>query len=86
MLIVILCDIAVDDLERNDGSADKPYFMNKELLKILGKRNEKYKEVEEKVQPADKKPKKNRTEATGVWLTDVETVKYFSEMLLRFAA
>lgn len=27
------------DLENNDGSAEKPYFMNKGLMKILGKKN-----------------------------------------------
>ena len=57
----------MEDLERNDGSVDKPYFMNKELLKILGKRNEKYTEIEEKVKPAGKKGKKrNNAETTGV--------------------
>jgi len=54
---------AVDDLERNDGSVDKPYFMNKELLQILGKRNEKYKEIEDKVKPSKKA---KNTETTGV--------------------
>jgi len=29
----------VEDLERNDGSAEKPYYMNKELKSILGKKN-----------------------------------------------
>lgn len=29
----------LEDVERNDGSADKPYFMSKNLLKILGKKN-----------------------------------------------
>ncbi|XP_041368219.1 choline transporter-like protein 2 isoform X3 [Gigantopelta aegis] len=28
-----------EDLEKNDGSADKPYFMNKDLMKVLGKKN-----------------------------------------------
>ena len=27
------------DLERNYGSAEKPYYMNKELKSILGKKN-----------------------------------------------
>lgn len=30
---------AVEDLERNDGSAARPYFMSKALLQILGKKN-----------------------------------------------
>ncbi|XP_072584291.1 choline transporter-like protein 4 isoform X2 [Vulpes vulpes] len=30
----------LEDLERNDGSADRPYYMSKTLLKILSKRNE----------------------------------------------
>lgn len=31
--------IAVEDLEKHDGSAAKPYYMNKELMNILGKKN-----------------------------------------------
>ena len=50
----------MEDLERNNGSLEKPYFMNKELLKIVGKRNENYVEIEGKVQPAKKKSKKRR--------------------------
>lgn len=29
----------LEDIERNDGSAEKPYYMSKQLMKILGKRN-----------------------------------------------
>lgn len=29
----------VEDLERNDGSLQKPYFMSKNLMKILNKSN-----------------------------------------------
>ena len=29
----------LEDIERNDGSTEKPYFMSKHLMKILGKRN-----------------------------------------------
>ena len=29
----------LEDLERNDGSAQKPYFMSKSLMKIMGKKN-----------------------------------------------
>jgi choline transporter-like protein 2/4/5 len=29
----------VEDSERNDGTPEKPYFMSKELLSILGKEN-----------------------------------------------
>jgi len=29
----------VEDLERNDGSEEKPYYMPKGLLKLLGKKN-----------------------------------------------
>ncbi|XP_041974364.1 choline transporter-like 2 isoform X2 [Aricia agestis] len=31
----------LEDCERNDGSPEKPYFMSKNLMKILGKRNSK---------------------------------------------
>ncbi|XP_045860243.1 choline transporter-like protein 4 isoform X1 [Meles meles] len=40
----------LEDLERNDGSPDRPYYMPKSLLKILGKKNEAF--------PGDKKKKK----------------------------
>lgn len=30
---------AVEDCERHDGSEEKPYYMSKELMKILGKHN-----------------------------------------------
>ncbi|XP_045353709.1 choline transporter-like protein 4 isoform X2 [Leopardus geoffroyi] len=40
----------LEDLERNDGSLDRPYYMPTALLKILGKKNE--------VLPGDKKRKK----------------------------
>ncbi|ELU15407.1 hypothetical protein CAPTEDRAFT_224558 [Capitella teleta] len=35
----VIADEAMEDLERNDGSPDKPYYMNKELMEILGKKN-----------------------------------------------
>ncbi|XP_059255876.1 choline transporter-like protein 4 [Mustela nigripes] len=41
----------LEDLERNDGSPDRPYYMPTSLLKILGKKNEAF--------PGDKK-KKNK--------------------------
>ena len=31
--------ISVEDLEMNDGSTEKPYFMSKGMMKILGKKN-----------------------------------------------
>uniref|UniRef100_A0A8C5L126 Choline transporter-like protein n=1 Tax=Jaculus jaculus TaxID=51337 RepID=A0A8C5L126_JACJA len=40
----------LEDLERNDGSLERPYYMSKALLKILGKRNE--------APPGNKKRKK----------------------------
>jgi len=63
-MVTILCRFAVDDLERNDGEG-KPYYMNKELLKILGKRNERYSEIEGRVQSAGKKSKKKTEPTTG---------------------
>ncbi|XP_061052021.1 choline transporter-like protein 4 [Eubalaena glacialis] len=39
----------LEDLERNDGSVDRPYYMSKALLKILGKKNE--------MPPGDKRKK-----------------------------
>lgn len=29
----------LEDIERNDGTSEKPYYMSKDLMKILGKRN-----------------------------------------------
>ncbi|XP_032254355.1 choline transporter-like protein 4 [Phoca vitulina] len=40
----------LEDLERNDGSLDRPYYMPQSLLKILGRKNEAF--------PGDKKKKK----------------------------
>jgi len=37
--ISVVYGVAVEDLERNDGTPEKPYFMSKELMKILGKKN-----------------------------------------------
>lgn len=31
--------VAVEDSERNDGSADRPYFMSRKLMNILGTKN-----------------------------------------------
>lgn len=31
--------LLVEDLERNDGSPDRPFLMNKSLRKILNKQN-----------------------------------------------
>ena len=44
----------------NDGSAEKPYFMSKGLMKILGKKNklEEPKSSKDKNDKADKKAKK----------------------------
>ncbi|XP_012944944.1 choline transporter-like protein 4 [Aplysia californica] len=38
----------LDDIERNDGSPEKPYFMGKELMKLLGKKNLRPKTDDEK--------------------------------------
>ena len=38
----------MEDLERNDGTPEKPYYMSKDLMAILGKKNKKEKtEAEE---------------------------------------
>ena len=36
-----VCVSPVEDLEMNDGSANKPYFMSKGLMSLLGKKNDK---------------------------------------------
>lgn len=36
--IIFFCFL-VEDCERNDGSPDRPYYMSKQLMKILGKKN-----------------------------------------------
>jgi choline transporter-like protein 2/4/5 len=33
------------DLERNDGSEEKPYFMSKDLMGLMGKKNKKKKKA-----------------------------------------
>jgi choline transporter-like protein 2/4/5 len=42
---VFLCFL--EDLERNDGSESKPYFMSKSLMDLMGKKNKKNKNVAE---------------------------------------
>lgn len=37
----------LEDLEKNDGSVEKPYYMSKNLRKILGKKNKKPEEAPE---------------------------------------
>ena len=37
----------VEDCERHDGSQEKPYYMSKKLMKILGKKNKKESETDE---------------------------------------
>ena len=34
----------MEDLERNDGSPEKPYYMSKDLKRIVHKKNEKPKD------------------------------------------
>ncbi|GFR70798.1 choline transporter-like protein 2 [Elysia marginata] len=48
----------LEDLERNDGSVAKPYFMSKGLMKVLGKKNEKLKEPKNKESDQAKKAPK----------------------------
>ncbi|GCC33672.1 hypothetical protein chiPu_0012142, partial [Chiloscyllium punctatum] len=38
----------LEDLERNDGSAEKPYYMPSSLMKILNKKNKPVKSKEKK--------------------------------------
>lgn len=38
--------VTVEDLERNDGSAERPYFMSQNLLTLLKKSNEMPKSVD----------------------------------------
>ncbi|XP_071948312.1 choline transporter-like protein 2 [Antedon mediterranea] len=37
----------LEDLERHDGSPDKPYYMSKDLMKIVGKKNKKVKKTKQ---------------------------------------
>lgn len=39
-----LCCPSVEDLERNDGSMQKPFYMSKNLMKILNKKNQRPKD------------------------------------------
>lgn len=38
--------VTVEDLERNDGSAERPYFMSQNLLTLLKKSNEEPKSID----------------------------------------
>ena len=42
IIIHSLSYFSVEDLEMNDGSPEKPYFMSKNMMKILGKKNKKF--------------------------------------------
>ena len=52
--------VTVEDLEMNDGSPDKPYFMSKGMMKILGKKNKQLKEPQNGGAAADGKAKKGK--------------------------
>lgn len=38
-LLCAILPILVEDLERNDGSTEKPYYMNRSLMKIMKVKN-----------------------------------------------
>nr|XP_002126506.1 choline transporter-like protein 5 [Ciona intestinalis]XP_018668803.1 choline transporter-like protein 5 [Ciona intestinalis] len=42
---IFLCFL--EDLERNDGTEEKPYYMSKGLMKVLGKKNKKKKKTKD---------------------------------------
>ena len=44
--LLLYLQYTVEDLERHDGSAEKPYYMSKELMNIVGKKN-KFQEKED---------------------------------------
>ena len=47
MFLIFLCPhVTVEDMERNDGSAERPYFMSQNLLSLLKKSNEESKSVD----------------------------------------
>ncbi|KAJ8921441.1 hypothetical protein NQ315_003059 [Exocentrus adspersus] len=39
LISTVFFNVYVEDCERNDGSAEKPYFMSKNLMRIFGKKN-----------------------------------------------
>jgi len=43
---LLLVRVPVEDLERNDGSAERPYYMSQNLLGLLKKSNEETKSVD----------------------------------------
>ncbi|VDP88343.1 unnamed protein product [Echinostoma caproni] len=48
---IFLCFL--EDLERNDGSPEHPYYMSKELMAILGKKNAPEKTPKQSAEPGD---------------------------------
>ncbi|VDP38950.1 unnamed protein product [Schistosoma curassoni] len=44
---IFLCFL--EDLEKNDGSAERPYYMSKNLMNILGKRNAQLPQVKQTI-------------------------------------
>lgn len=58
----------LEDIERNDGSAEKPYYMSKQLMRILGKRNKVPKRSSQNIA-------KNKTKPRLGWLYLNYTIK-----------
>ncbi|GCC30982.1 hypothetical protein chiPu_0009436 [Chiloscyllium punctatum] len=46
MVVDVLFMCYAVDLATNDGSTEKPYFMDKELMEFIGKSNQKYKRID----------------------------------------
>ena len=53
-MTIISISVTVEDLERNDGSAEKPYYMSKSLQKLLNKENRGSKDAVDAGSDADK--------------------------------
>ena len=39
MAVFVYIPSPVEDMERHDGSAEKPYYMNKKLMDLMSKKN-----------------------------------------------
>ena len=46
-IFLLIKTLTVEDLERNNGSIERPYFMTKSLKQIMHKRNEPAKKEED---------------------------------------
>ena len=67
----------LEDLERHDGSMEKPYYMPKSLMEILNKKNKKPKDKEDKKKKKKQEKDKRKEKASRSNQIDIEAEENF---------